>query len=238
MDETTLLDRFSKYRIGSSEFLQIPIDKLIDSVSIYFKTKYQRNPTVQIPYHRCLYRQMLYDFFEKRIQGKKCSFLPYLDFTDPAQCLKRIDFIHDSNKIFELIINDLGLYNDRSENQLLMEFMKCFLLEFQPRDKILYLDNFHANGWNDFVIQCMREIYGYSCYKEMNRKEFLQKESFPERVILIHKSDEPLELVVEKIQWINCCFVIEDKNHYSIHNEGVLNYISFENIFYYLFYTL
>ena len=106
-DEVNLLDRFSKFRMGTSEFLQIPIDKLIENVQIYFKHKYQRCPTVQIPYHRCLYThletlstcrefgtgQILYDFFSKNVQLKKCFFYPYLEYHDPSNCLKSLEFI-------------------------------------------------------------------------------------------------------------------------------------------------
>jgi hypothetical protein len=74
----------------------------------------------------------------------------------------------------------------------------------------------------------------------LTRKEFLLKESFPERLIIIQKSDEPIEILLEKIQWIECCVLIEDRNIYSVLNNECINkeMRTFDDLFYYFFYTL
>jgi len=272
-DECAILGRFSKYRMGTSEFVQLPLEKILDGIHQYYKYKYLRNVSVHIPYHRCIYKSHIIDFIEKTIhmsfksttsdvspsigssstglQGhtlsKKCLFFPYLSFENPDNCLKRIEFKLNNEKIFDLFIEDVEVFmehtlgNNQASNISIQDFIKCFILEFMRRDSVLYLDKFIPNGWNDLIIQMMKEMYGYSCYKEMNRRDFLQKEKFPERVILIKKSGEsdlPLEMIMEKAQFTECCFVIEDKNFYSIENYDILSYVSFEKIFYYLFYVL
>lgn len=240
-DEVALLNRFSKFRMGSSEFLQMPIDSLLDGVNLYFKTKYHRNPSVQVPYHRCLYEQRLYDFFEKKIQidtktYKKCEFLPYLDFSVPDNCLKRIEMIVDNKKIFNLDFSRIDI--DFLMNKSMVDFIRCFMIEFDKRNFILYLDRFVENGLNDFLVEAMKRMYGYHSFKVMTRREFLLKESFPERLIVIRRSEEPMEILLEKIQWLECCVLIEDRNIYCVENREMDGCISFEDLFYYFFYVL
>jgi hypothetical protein len=112
------------------------------------------------------------------------------------------------------------------------------MIEFDKRNFILYLDRFVENGLNDFLVEMMKRMYGYHSFKVMTRREFLLKESFPERLILIQKSEEPMEILLEKIQWIECCVLIEDRNIYSVENREMDNCISFEDLFYYFFYVL
>jgi hypothetical protein len=247
-DETSLLSRFSKFRMGSSEFVQMPIDDLLDGVDRYFKTKYLRNPSVQIPYHRCIYQQILYDFVEKKIHSTECSehssmrrqykceFFPYLDFLDPSNCLKRVEIFSENKKIFNLDISRIDM--ELWMNSNVVDFIRCFMIEFDKMNFILYLDRFLENGLNDFFIEAMKRIYGYHSFKVLSRKEFLQKESFPERLIVIKKSDEPMEILLEKIRWLECCVLIEDQNIYSVENREMDNCISFEDLFYYFFYVL
>lgn len=249
-DECALLDRFSKFRLGTSEFLQMPIDKLLDSVHLYFKTKYHRTPTVQIPYHRCLYQQDLYDFVDKKIQMnkwsterstdkviyRKCEFFPYLDFSDISNCLKRVEMRLENRKIFDLDLSKIDM--DFLTHASVVDFIRCFMIEFDRKNFILYLERFMENGLNDFLVEMMKRIYGYHSFKILSRREFLLKESFPERLILIKKSDEPMEILLEKIQWLECCVLIEDKNIYSVENREICSYISFEDLFYYFFYVL
>lgn len=240
-DETTLLIRFSKFRMGSSEFLQIPIDHLLDGVNLYFKTKYHRNPSVHIPYHRCLYQQRVYDFFEKRIQMdvksyKKCDFFPYLDFSVSDNCLKRIEIVLDNKMIFNLDFSKMDI--DFLMNKSVVDFIRCFMIEFDRKNFILYLDRFVEKGLNDFLLETMKQMYGYHSFKVMTRREFLLKESFPERLIVIRRSEEPMEILLEKIQWLECCVLIEDRNIYSLENREMDECISFEDLFYYFFYVL
>ena len=240
-DEVALLNRFSKFRMGTSEFVQIPIDSLLDSVNIYFKSKYHRNPSVQIPYHRCLYQERLYDFVEKRIQSidrklNKIQFFPYLDFSDPSNCLKRIEMMSENERIFNLDFSriDMDLLTDKTVS----DFIRCFMIEFDRKNFILYLDCFVENGLNEFLIEAMKRIYGYHSFKILTRREFLLKESFPERLIVIKRSEEPIEILLEKIQWLECCVLIEDKNIYSVENREIGYSDSFDDLFYYFLYIL
>ena len=238
-DECILLDRFSKFRVGTSEFVKMPLDNLLDSIYCYFKTKYYRDPAVQIVYHKCLYEQKLFDFFEKNIHGKKCMFYPYFDFRNSENCLRRMDFVVDKNIIYQL---DIGGVQDKMDiwlNGNMIDFMRCFFLEFERLNYVLYLDKFLEGGWNDFFVECMKRFYGYSSFKILNRREFLLKESFPERLLLIKKSEEPLDIVLEKLKWVNSCVIIEDKNIYSVENNHIIcNQTKIEDLFFYLFYIL
>lgn len=242
-DETTLLSRFSKFRMGSSEFLQMPIDKLLDGVYLYFKTKYHRTPSVHIPYHRCLFQENLYDFVDKKIQMsidksvyRKCEFFPYLNFSDVSNCLKRVEIGMENMKIFDLDFSKMDI--DFLMNVNVVDFIRCFMIEFDRKNFILYLDRFVEKGLNDFLVEAMKQMYGYHSFKVMTRREFLLKESFPERLIVIRRSDEPMEILLEKIQWLECCVLIEDKNIYSVENREICSYISFEDLFYYFLYVL
>jgi hypothetical protein len=114
------------------------------------------------------------------------------------------------------------------------EFLKCFMVEFQNQHKVLYLDSFIENGWNDFFVECMKKLYAFHSFKIMTRKEFLQKEKFTERLILIKHSPVPLELVLEKANLVSCCLVIEDRNFYTLPNADLMNY-SFEDLVCFLF---
>ena len=235
-DEITLLQRLSKFRMGTSEFVQLPLDDLLDMIQLYYRTKYERNPSVKILYHRCMFRSQLIDFDEKKINGKQCMMFPYLNFDNPNNCLQKIQYRIDGKQIFELILNDINPFLDFQENVYIKDFLKCFLIEFLKRNSIVYLDKFITNGLNDLTIQIMNEFYNYSTYKVLTRKEFLQKESFPERLILIQKSEEPLDIVIDKINMVQCCFIIEDKNMYSITNNEIIEDNIIEKLFYYLFY--
>jgi hypothetical protein len=254
-DEAALLDRFSKFRMGTSEFLQMPIDKLLDGVHLYFKTKYQRNPSVQIPYHRCMLQQELYDLAEKRIQFngvgldgvpvrghyKKCGFFPYLDFSNPNDCLKRVEMICEGKKIFHLEFSRLEM--DLLMNPSVIDFIRCFMIDFEKKNYVMYLDRFVENGLNDFFVEAMKRIYGYQSFKVLTRKEFLQKETFSERILLIQKSDEPMDILLEKIQMLECCVLIEDRNIYAVSNKECMSVTnkemgSFEDLFFYFFYVL
>lgn len=237
-DESILLDRVSKFRVGTSEFVRMPIDKLLDCIHFHFRSKYQRCPAVQIPYHRCLYKRDLYDFFDKSIQNKRCSFLPYLEFSDPMSCLKKIEFNLDSKIIYTLDISHLENKMDFLIHPVLVSFLRSFMIDFDRMNYVMYLDKFLPNGFNQFLVELMKRVYGYHSFKEMSRREFLQKESYPERLILIRKSEEPIEMLLEKIRWINSCVLIEDKNIYSIQNEEFYCDDLFENLFYYFFYSL
>jgi hypothetical protein len=267
-DESILLDRLSNFRVGTSEFINLSIDKLLDWVSSHFKNKYQRCPSVQIPYHRCLYNQTIYDIFEKTIkyhnlsyhrelesnQFKRCLFLPYLDFTDPYNCLKYLDIT--LNRKEDIIYRiDICRFNDTFDllnHHGLIGFMRSFTISFDKMNYVLYLNRFIEEGLNCFFIQWMKQMYGYHSFSLLSRKEFLQKESFHERLILVHRSqnensshklqernlEEPLDILLEKIRFINCCVVIEDDNIYSLENKKILSNIKFEDLFYYFFYIL
>jgi hypothetical protein len=264
LDEAALLDRFSKFRMGTSEFLQMPIEKLLDGVQLYFKTKYQRNPSVQIPYHRCMMQQEVYDLVEKRIMFngvgsdgvpvrghyKKCGFFPYLDFSNPNDCLKRVEMICEGKQIFHLEFPILEM--DLLMNPSVVDFIRCFMIDFEKKNYVMYLDRFVENGLNDFFVEAMKRIYGYHSFKVLTRKEFLQKETFSERILLIQKSDEPMDILLEKIQMLECCVLIEDRNIYSVSNKECMKDTnkecmfrdtnkemgSFEDLFYYFFYVL
>jgi hypothetical protein len=249
-DEAILLQRFTNYRVGGSEFIEMRLDDLMDKIYMYFKSKYKRrNPTVQIPYHRCIYQQFVYDFYEKTVTDryvnrlKKCIFLPYLDLTEGRRnCLKCVDVRAEDKNIYSLDVEKLGDGLNVLMEHNFKNFIRCFLLEFDKRYNLLYLDVFLENGLNDFLMECMKQVYGYSSYKVLTRREFIEKECFPERLIFIKRGetnkDEPLEIVLEKLRYMECCIVIEDKNIYSIENCELFPYVTFQDFFYYFFYTL
>jgi len=297
-DETILLSRFSKFRLGTSEFVNLSIEKLLECIYFHFRMKYQRNPSVQIPYHCCIYNQELYDMFDKKIkrsydiknvsfkgiiQNRKCLFLPQIDFTDPMDCLRPSAFNeylnHNKGKdqrgiesvssddtsridgndtiVFRLDIQKLQNKMNLLTSHVLVNFMRSFMVSFDRMNYVLYLDQFLEDGLNHFFVQLMRKIYGYHSFIILNRREFLQKESFTERLILIRSAtiqnrvsetdttqntrnmiEEPIEMVLEKIRFLNCCIVIEDNNIYSLENRNLSIDIHFKDLFYYFFYIL
>jgi len=223
-DESNLLQRFSNYRVSNSEFLNIKLEDLIFKVKFYFKNKYQRNPCVQMKYYRCFFKQNMYDFFDKTIQFKKCIFTPHFDVGNSSP--RKIEFIYEQKMIFELDLLKI--------QHILKDYV---LLQFDKKNNILYLDEFMDHGLNDLFIEIMKNIYSYSSYKILTRREFIQKESFPERLILIKKSEEPIEIIVEKMEYLHCCMIVEDQNIYSLENQSI-SFINFDQLFYYYFYTL
>ena len=231
-DETSLLKRFSKYRVGTSEFVEIHIDKLLDNIYMYYRIKYERTPTVKIPYHLCYYQSQIYDMYEKKIKGKQCSMLCH----SLHNSYRNIEFKIDNQIIYDLNITEIYPYLDKFEYS--KDFFNCLFLDYTKRDSILFLDRFIENGWNVFLKNYIKEFYGYESYKELSRKDIIQKEKFHERLILVKYSDVPLELVLEKIRWTKTCFIIEDENIYSLDNSDVRDNVKLLDLFYYLFYFL
>jgi hypothetical protein len=227
-DESYLLQKFSNYRVMDSEFLKIPLDKLMDDITRYFKLKYQRVCSVKMPYPYGYWNQIVYDFLDKKINQEECWFQENLNGSltirnKQGKFLKQIPNI-SSNDVWQ------------GDEMSWKEFFKCFMVEFYNPSKILYLDKFIENGWNDFLIYCMKKLYSFHGYKEMTRKEFLQKEKFTERIIFIRYCPISIDLVIEKANFVSCCLVIEDKNFYTLPNTDLFNY-SFEDIIHFLFYT-
>ena len=230
-DESYLLQRFSGYRVMNSEFVKIPLDKLMDDVQRYFKYKYQRVSSVKMPYHYGYWKNIVYDFNDKKIDGEEC-------WIQENIMNGKIDIRNKNGKMVRQVPwMDKGKFWQGDDEMSWKEFLKCFMVEFQNQQKILYLDCFFENGWTDFLIQCMKELYGFHSYKEMTRKEFLQKEKFTERLILIRYSPVPLELVMEKANCVSCCLVIEDKNFYTLPNADLSDF-SFSDLVHFLFSTI
>jgi len=234
-DETNLLKRFSKYRMGTSEFLQIHIDTLLDKIHLYYRIKYERNPCVKIAHHICISECKSYDIYGKKITGKDCIMRENLIYQDKNEFKRIIQFKIENESIYNLDLYKISEYLESIDK--MKDFLTSFMIEFNKRDSVLFLDKFYENGWNNTFIKLMTSYYGYESFKEISRKDFLRKEHFPERIILIKYSDvEPLEWVMHKVQAIQTCFMIEDKNIYSLDNIEVNLNIS--DLFYYLFYFL
>jgi hypothetical protein len=233
-DEQTLLSRFSNYRMGTSEYVHLDIERILETIQIYFRNKYERCPAVQIEYHRAIYQNQTIDFHLKKINQFKCEILPNLNLANP-NCLESLDFKIQNDILFRLSISEIEKYLG---NQSLFDFMKSMIYEFSKRDSILFVSKFIENGWNDFFIQWMTEMYPFASYRILSRKELLKKESFPERLLLITKDETPLEIVMEKISFLKCCVVVEDHNCYSIENDCVLYENFFEKVFYFLLYVV
>ena len=230
-DETYLLQRFSGYRVMGSEFLKMPLDKLMDDVTRYFRFKYQRVSSVKMPYQLGYWNNIVYDFMDKKINGEDC-------WIKENPMNGEIDIRNTKGRMIEKVpCLDKGLIWQGDDEMGWKEFLKCLMMEFQNQNKILFLDQFIENGWNDFLIQMMKELYGFHGYKEMTRKEFLQKEKFTERLILIKYSPVPMDLLMEKANLVSCCLVIEDKNFYTLPNNDLLN-IKFSDLVHFLFSNL
>lgn len=233
-DETTLLKRFSKYRMGTSEFVQIPIDTLLENIKLYYRMKYERHPCVKFAHHVCFYEGKMYDIYDKKIKGKECIIREKLIHVENENYRKQITFQLGEEHIyclnFEKISDFLG------DIERMKEFFNCFLIEYNKRDSVLFLNRFFENGWNGVWIEFMKKIYGYESFKELTRKEVLQKEKFHERLIVVKNTNEPLEWVMDKIQSTQTCFIIEDENIYSIENTEIN--VEILDLFYYLFYFL
>lgn len=230
-DETYLLQKFSGYRVMNSEFLKIPLDKLLEDVTRYFRFKYERVSSVKMPYNYGYWKSIVYDFIDKKINGEQC-------WIQENSMNGKIDIRNGNGKLLKQIpYIDRGKFWQGDDEMGWKDFLRCFLVEFQNQNKILYLDKFIENGWNDFLIQCMKELYGFHGYKEMTRKEFIKKEKFTERLILIRYSPVPMELVMEKANLVSCCLVIEDQNFYTLPNSDLFEF-SFSDLVHFLFSTI
>ena len=237
VDEQHLLHRFTNHRMGTSEYVHLELEQILETIQIYFRHKYERCPAVQVVYHGCIYQNKFIDFHEKKINHLKCDVYPNLDVSK-ANCLSSIDFKIEGRPLFHLEIFDIQKYLD---NQTLFDFFKSFVFEFSKQSSVLFLNRFVEGGWNDLFVEWMKEMYDYSSYRILSRKEFLKKETFPERLLLITKDTEfliPLDLVMQKVDFLKCCVVIEDQNCYSIDNACVVYENFFEKVFYFLFYCL
>jgi hypothetical protein len=233
-DENYLLSMFSRYRQNNSEFLQISSDKLMTDIYRFYRNKYERKTSVKMLYHYGYWNSKVFDFLDKRYDNQNCKFL--------TNMIGGIDVVSKNNKIYELnswvhyfCEEESDIENGKEE--MIIEFLKCFMVEFSNYSKILFLDQFIPGGWNDLLIEIMKNLYGFHQFKILTRKEFIQKEKITERILFIKFSPVHLDLVLEKAQATNCCLVIEDKNGYSIHNRDLTKY-DFKDFIYYLFYCL
>jgi hypothetical protein len=232
-DEQAILQRFSNHRMGTSEYVHLDIERIMEIIQIYFRHKYERCPAVQIEYHRCIYQNKYIDFHEKKINQMKCDVFPNLNISK-SNCLESIDFKIGTELLYHLRISEIEKYLG---NHTLFDFMKSFMFEFSKSDSVLFLSKFIPNGWNQFFMEWMNEMYPFSSYRIISRKELLKKETFPERLLIITKDETPMDLIMEKISFLKCCLIIEDQNCYSIENECVLYENFFEKVFYFLFYV-
>jgi hypothetical protein len=237
-DESILLSRLSKYRIGTSEFVQLNLDQITSIIEGYFRSKYKRNPCIKFKYCKGLVcHNVLLDLEEKTLQNEKCYFFPNFNFDRSDDCLDSVSIRWQNKEIFLIQIHYVHRfleYLDYKES-LLKEFMRCFFIQFEKQNSYLYLNHFIENGWTDFFQYTMQVLFSYNKSCRITRKEFINKETFHERLIILQKDDTPLEYVLTKAQQVQCCLVIEDKNIYSIEDKQI-NAPMFENLIYYYLY--
>lgn len=237
-DESVLLSRLSKYRIGTSEFVHLSLDQITSTIEGYFRSKYKRNPSVKLKYCKGLVcENVLLDLEEKTLQDEKCYFFPNFNFERMNDCLESVSIRWKSKEIFLIqiqTVHHLLAYLDSKET-FLTEFMRCFFIQFDKQNSYLYLNSFVENGWTEFIQYAMEVLFSYNKCCKISRKEFIKKESFHERMIMIERDETPLEYVLAKAQQVECCLVIEDKNIYSIEDKQI-NVSLLENLIYYYLY--
>jgi hypothetical protein len=244
-DESSILSRLLNYRVGTSEFVKLDLETILDTIENFYSEKYKRIPCVKLEYTKSLVSGMLItdsrvvlDFQEKTIQNKKCSFFPNLKIHDHNQnCLDTVTIVWENKQLFELkirLIQTLFEYL-QDKQSLLVDFMHCFFIRFEKKNSYLYLNEFSEDGWSMFLVHTMKVLYSHHRYSVISRKELLKKESFHERVIFVKKDETPLDLVLTKAQQIQTCLVIEDKNIYSIH-ETEIGQNLINDLIYYFFY--
>jgi hypothetical protein len=237
-DESILLSRLSKYRIGTSEFVQLSLDQITSTIEGYFRSKYKRNPSVKFKYCKGLVcENVLLDLDEKTLQNEKCYFFPNFNFDRSDDCLDSVSIRWQNKEIFLIQIHYVHRfleYLDYKES-LIKEFMRCFFIQFDKQNSYLYLNSFVENGWTEFIQYTMEVLFSYNKCCKISRKDFLKKESFHERIIMIERDETPLEYVLTKAQQVECCLVIEDKNVYSIEDKEIDNSLLEHLIYYYLY---
>jgi hypothetical protein len=129
---------------------------------------------------------------------------------------------------------------EESEDKYLLEFLRCFFVQFEKQFSYLHLDSFEDGFWFRFFVFVMQKYFDFHSFKVLSRREFLMKETFHERIIFVKKDalEVPMEIVLEKAQVIQTCIVFEDKNFYSIDPRETIWEKDFDAFFYYLFYIL
>lgn len=239
LDETNILSRVAKYRLGTSEFVQLELDKIIDLIEIYFRMKYKRNPCVKLGYTKGLVcENVLLDFESKYLQNEKCFFFPNFNFTNSNDCLESVLIRWRDKDIFHLHLGSvheiLSSFGDKES--LLVDFMRSFFISFEKSNSYLYFNKFQEHGWIEFIQFTMQVLFSYQHSRMITRKEFLKKESFHERVLFILEDETPMDLVLVKAQQVEICLIMEDKNYCSLIDIEIDSKL-FENIIYYFFYV-
>lgn len=239
-DETNILSRLSNYRMGTSEFVQLDLDRVTECIEKYFRTKYKRNPCVKLGYTKGLVcENVILDLETKILQNSKCMFFPNFNFSRRDDCLESVAIWWEQKQIFHMNVRSVhDLFSKIQEDQMncLIEFMRSFFIRFEKQNSYLYLNQFEKNGWSEFLKYSMEVLFSYHQTVTVTRKEFLKKESFHERVIFVRQDDTPLDLVLTKAQQVEVCLVMEDQNVYSV-NDIEMDANSFENLVYYFFYV-
>lgn len=242
-DESILLQRLAHYRVGNSEFVKMEIDRLLDMIQTHFKQKYIRSPSVKIKYSKALHQgqKIVLDFEDKTIQPPMISFFPFFNFNQPDNCLQAIQIkSRDGQVSLEIKMDKFNPVIEESQDKYLVEFLKCFFIQFEKQFSYLHLDSFEDGFWVRFFVFVMQKYFDFHSFKILSRREFLIKESFHERILFVKKDsdDVPIEIVLEKAQLIQTCIVFEDKNFYSIDARETIWEKDFDAFFYYLFYIL
>lgn len=237
-DENILLQRLSNYRVGSSEFIQLELETLIHHVQCYYKQKYIRNPCIKLDYPKALVCEgVILDLENKKLQNEKCIFFPNLNLERYDHCLDNVSMVWQNKEIFNIRVSWVQSFLDQFESKeiLIHEFIRCFMIQFEKMNSYLYLHSFLDNGWVEFFKYAMEVLFSYQKFQIISRKDFLNKESFHERLIFVKKDDTPLEFVLTKAQLVNVCLIFEDQNNYSI-IDTPMDPAYYEHLIYYFFY--